>query len=73
MEIETVKLLGITIENELKFDEHLSNVYLMLLALTRIRSLYFKKIRNFLRDFWKPSSNTAIFCEYFIVEIQIDA
>ena len=24
----TVKLLGISIDNELKFDEHLSNVYL---------------------------------------------
>ena len=40
-ENRTVKLLGITIDNELKFDEHLSNVCLeanrKLSALMRIR------------------------------------
>ena len=40
-ENRTVKLSGITIDNELKFDEHLSNVWLKatrkLSALTRIR------------------------------------
>ena len=27
-ENRTVKLLGITIDNELKFDEHLTNIYI---------------------------------------------
>ena len=39
----TVKLLGITIDNEIKFDEHLSNVYLIanrkLSTLTRMRKI----------------------------------
>ena len=57
MEIRTVKLLGITIDNELKFDdEHLSNVYLKanrkLPALTRMRVyLDFKKIRILFKEF----------------------
>ena len=40
-ESRTVKLLGITIDNELKFDEHISNVYMKaqrkLAVLTRIK------------------------------------
>ena len=60
----TVKLLGITIDNELKFDEHLSNVCLnsnrKLSALLRIRKyLDFKKIRILFKEFFEPNSNTA--------------
>ena len=51
----TVKLLGKTINNELKFDGHLCNVCLKanrkLSALTRIRKhLDFKKIRSLFKD-----------------------
>ena len=73
----TVKLLGITIDNELKFDEHLSNACLKanrkLSALMRIRKyLDFKKIGILLRDFLNPNSNTAPLCGCFIVEVQIE-
>ena len=72
-----VKLLGITIDNELKFDEHLSNVCLKAnrksSALMRIRKhLDFKKIRILLRDFLNPNSNTAPLRGCFIVEVQIE-
>ena len=40
-ENRTVKLLGITIDNELKFDEHLTNIYIKanrkLTVLTRMK------------------------------------
>ena len=58
LENRTVKLLGITIDNELKFDEHLSNVCLKanrkLSALTRIKKyLDFKKIRILFKGFFE--------------------
>ena len=54
----TVKLLGISIDNELKFDEHQSNVCLKanrkLSTLTRIRKcLNFKKIRILFKGFFE--------------------
>ena len=57
-EIRTVKVLGITIDNELKFDEHLSNVCLevnkKLTALMRIRKyLDFIKIRILFKGFFE--------------------
>ena len=63
-ENQTVKLLGITIYNELNFDEHLTNACLKtnreLSALTRTRKyLDFKKRRILFKGFSKPSSNTA--------------
>ena len=53
----TVKLLGITIDNELKFDEYISNVckktQRKLTALTRIKKyLDFKKLRFLLKTFF---------------------
>ena len=63
-ENQTVKLLGITIYDELNFDEHLTNVCLKanreLSALTRTRKyLDFKKRRILFKGFSKPNSNTA--------------
>ena len=57
-ENRTVKLLGITIDNELKFDEHLSNVCLKantkLSALMRIKKYSdFKKIRILFDGFFE--------------------
>ena len=57
-ENRTDKLLGITIDNELKFDEYLSNVclkaYRKLSSLTRLRKyLDFKKIRILFKGFSK--------------------
>ena len=57
-ENRTVKLLGISIDNELKFDKHLSHVCLKanrrLSALTRIRKyLDFKKIRILFKGFFE--------------------
>ena len=74
-ETRTVKLLGITIDNELKFDEHLNNVCLnanmKLSALMRIRKyLDFNKTR-ILKDFFNHSSNIAPLRGCFIAETQI--
>ena len=57
LENRTVKLLGITIANELKFDEHLSNVCLKanrkLSALMIMRKyLDFNKIRILFKGFF---------------------
>ena len=57
-ENRTVKLIGITTDNELKFDEHLSNACLKpnrkLFALMRIRKyLDFKKIRILFTRFFE--------------------
>ena len=57
-ETRTVKLLGITIDNDLKFDEHLNNVYLKanrkLSALMRIRKyLDFNKTRILFKGFFE--------------------
>ena len=54
----TVKLLGITIDNELKFDEHLRNTCIKanrkLTILTRMRKyLDFSKVRLLLKSFFK--------------------
>ena len=57
-ETRTVKLLGITIDNDLKFDEHLNNVCLKanrkLSALIRIRKyLDFNKTRILFKGFFE--------------------
>ena len=57
-ETRTVKLLGVTIDNDLKFDEHLTNVCLKanrkLSALTRIRKyLDFNKTRILFKGFFE--------------------
>ena len=54
-ESRTVKLLGVTIDNELKFDEYISNVckkaQRKLTVLTRIKNyLDFKKIVAFIEN-----------------------
>ena len=54
-ESRTVKLLGIIIDNELKFDEHISNVYMKaqrkLTVLARIKKyLDFDKLRCFIAE-----------------------
>ena len=56
-EARTVKLLGVTIDNELKFDEYISNVckkaQRKLAVLTRIKKyLDFKKLRLLLKTFF---------------------
>ena len=56
-ESRTVKLLGVTIDNELKFDEYISNVckkaQRKLTVLTRIKKyLDFKKLRPLLKIFF---------------------
>ena len=56
-ESRTVKLLGVTIDNELKFDECISNVckkaLTKLTVLTRIKKyLDFKKLRLLLKTFF---------------------
>ena len=61
-ENRTVKLVDIAIDNELKFDEHLSNVCLKanrkLPAITRIRKyLYFKNIRIRFKGFFVAQFN----------------
>ena len=56
-ETKTVKLLGVTIKNELKFDEHLNNVCLKVnrkLPALRIRQyLDFNKIRILFKGFFE--------------------
>ena len=57
-ENRTVKLLGITIENELKFDEHITNIYIQankkMTLLTRMRKyLDFSKVRLFFKSFFE--------------------
>ena len=58
-ENRTVKLLGITIDNELKFDEHLTNICIKtnikLTVLTRIRKYldFNKKVRLLFKSFFK--------------------
>ena len=57
-ETRTIKLLGITLDNELKFDEHLSNVCLKanrkLSALSRIKKyLDFNKMRILFKAFFE--------------------
>ena len=54
----TVKLLGITIDNELKFDEHLTNICIKanrkLTVLTRMRKyLDFNKVRLLFKSFFE--------------------
>ena len=56
-ETRTIKLLGVTIDNELKFDEYISNVgkkaQRKLTVLTRIKKyLDFKKLRLLLKTFF---------------------
>ena len=57
-ESRTVKLVRITIDNELKFDEHISNVYMKaqrkLTVLTRIKKyLDFDKLRTLFKTFFE--------------------
>ena len=57
-ENRTVKLLGITIDNELKFDEHLTNICIKanrkLTVLTRMRKyLDFNKVRLLFKSFFE--------------------
>ena len=60
-----VKFLCISIDNELKFDEHLSKV-----CLKAKRKLI--KSEFLLSDFLNPSSNTASLSACLIVEIQTE-
>ena len=58
LESRTVKLLGITIDNELKFDEHIDNVCMKaqrkLSVLARIRKyLDFNKLRTIFKTFFE--------------------
>ena len=58
----TVQLLGITIDNELQFDKHLTNICIKsnrkLTILIRMRKyLDFNKVRLLFKSFWNPSSN----------------
>ena len=62
----TVKLLGITIDNELKFGEHLSNVCLK--ANKKLSALI--RIRKYLD--LNTNSNTALLSGFFLVEMQIE-
>ena len=57
-EFRTVKLLGITIDNELKFDEHISNIYKQvqrkLAILMRLKKyLDFEKLRILFKTFFE--------------------
>ena len=68
---------SITINNELKFDEHLSNICLKasrkLSALTRIRKyLHFKEIKILFKGFLKRNSNTAPLRGCFVAVLQIE-
>ena len=74
-ENETVELLGITIDNELKFDEHVNIVCLLAnrksSALSRIKKyLDFNKVRILFKAFFKSQFNTALSHGCFIVEVQ---
>ena len=74
---EQVKLLIITIDNELKIDEDLNNVFQKtngkLSALTRIKNTWIlRKQEFFLKEFLKSSSNIALLCECFILEEQVE-
>ena len=73
----TVKLLGITINNELKFDGHLCNVCLKanrkLFALTRIKKhLDFKKIRILFKGFFQAQFKYCSLRRCFVVEVQVE-
>ena len=74
-ESRTVKFLGITLDNELKFDEHLKNVCLIanrkLCALFRIkRYLDFNKMRILFKTFSNYNLNTVLSHKCFTVEVQ---
>ena len=71
-----VKLLGITIDNELKFDEHITNICLKagrkLSALTRMtKILTFEKKRVLLKAFIESNLNIVLWFGCFIVEDRI--
>ena len=75
-ETGTVKLLGITLGNELKFDEHLNSVCLKanrnLSVLMRIRKfLDFNKTRMLFKGFLIFSSNIVPLHRCFVAETQI--
>ena len=64
-ESRAVKLLGITIDSEFKFDEHISNVYMKakrkLTVLMRIKKyLDFDKLRILFKTFLSLSLNTIL-------------
>ena len=74
-ENRTVKLLGIIVDNELKIDEHLSNVCLKvnkkLSSLTRIRKyLDFRKIKILFEGFFEAQYRYCPVRRRFIVEVQ---
>ena len=72
-ENRTVKLLGITIDNELKFDENLTNICIKVskkfTVLKRMKKyLDFSKLRLLFISFLSPNSNIVLSLGYFIVE-----
>ena len=74
-ESETVKLLSITLNNDLKFDQHLNNVCLIVnrkLSTLSKRKKYlgFKRMGIFLKQFSNPNLNTALSHGCFTVEVQ---
>ena len=76
-ENRTVNLLGITNDNELKFDEHITNICIKanrkLTVLTRMMRKYldFSKVRLLLKSFLNPDSNIVLSLGCFIVETLI--
>ena len=75
-ESRTVKLLGITIDNELKFDEYVSNVRKKVqrkfTILTRIKKyLDFNKLRLLFKTFLILSLNNILSSGCSVVELQI--
>ena len=75
-ESRTTKPLGVTIDNELKFDEYISNVckkaQRKLTVLTRIKKyLDFKKLRLLLKIFLILSLNIILSPGCSIIELQI--
>ena len=75
-ESRTIKLLGATIDNELKFNEYISSVckkaQRKLTVLTRIKKyLDFKKLRLLLKIFLILSLNIILSPGCSIIELQI--
>ena len=75
-ESRTTKPLGVTIDNELKFDEYISNVckkaQRKLTVLTRIKKyLDFKKLRLLLKIFLILSLNIILSPGCSIIELEI--
>ena len=56
-ENKTVELLGITIANELKFDEHLTNICIKVNSFGKNEKIFdFNKVRLLFKSFFEPQS-----------------